>query len=347
MKNNILISTTNSIENAEITQYMDIISAHIVVGTNIFSDFGASITDVIGGNSRIYQGKLENIYNQVINEIVHKAFKIGANAIIGLKVDFDEISGKGKSMFMVTAIGTPVKITKNDFIKKVEQSNSIEYVSSEELNKELFKMEIISILESRGILKQHHWDFLFLNPTNEIADLLLIYLSIYSKQYDSVLEANTVNNTMAYFNIIDSDYAINLIYADLSKRTDSKIKIINEAKLFSPLKIIELIDQNQYNIAIRCLEADKESYNKEDLDNMKIIVDKLDNIPQTGKLEASKGVFSSKGKQNFICENNHKNYDDTEFCETCHVNINGLVKEQIVIINKFKNRVKALESLIK
>lgn len=347
MKNNILISTTNSIENAEITQYLDLISSHIVIGTNIFADFGASVTDFFGGNSKIYQDKLANIYNQVINDISNKAFKCGANAIIGLKIDFDEISGKGKSMFMVTAIGTPVKINKNDVIKNNVQTNVIENITCEELNKEVLKREIISILESKRIIEQHHWDYLFSNPINEIADLLLIYLNTYPEQYLSELERNTLNNTITYFSLIDRDYAVNLIYVDLSIKTAFKIIIINEAKLFSPMNIIELIEQNQYNIVIRCLEANSEFYNKEDLNNMKIIANKLDNMPQTGKIETSKGVFSSKDKQNFICQNNHKNTEDTEFCEICHMNIKGLYKEQVEIINKFKNRVNALERLIK
>lgn len=250
-------------------------------------------------------------------------------------------------MFMVSAIGTPVKITKIDNIKKVEQSNSSENISSEELNKEVLQREIISILESKGELEQEHWDFLFLNPTNEIADLLMKIINNYSDDYTSGLLTQFINNAIIYFNLIDSDYVINLIYSNFTNRIKTKIKIIKEAKLFSPTKIIELLEQNKIDITIKCLEAERESYNKEDLENMKIIVNKLDNLPQTGKIEASKGVFSSKDKQNYICENNHKNSAEKEFCETCQLNINGLEKEQVEIINKFKNRVKALESLIK
>ena len=347
MKNNILITTTNSIENAEIEKYFGIVSTNIVVGTNLFADFGASLTDIFGGNSEIYKGKLEKIYKMAIEEIQSKANLLGANAILGLKIDFDEISGKGKSMFMVSAIGTGVRIKYNEVHKQEVASTLRDSVSLEQLQNEQLKREIISLLESKALLKQNHWEYLFSNPTNEIADLLLIYFNIYSQQYLSELETNIVNNTMAYFKLIDYDYAINLLYADLNEKTDIKILIIKDAELFSPIKIIELLDQNQIKIAIKCLETNKETYNKDDLDNMKIIINKLDNLPQTGKMEKSKGMFSSKDKEDFICQNNHKNSSNIEYCETCKLNIFGLTEKEVQIINNFKQRAEALECLIK
>lgn len=80
--------------------------ANVVLGTNFFSDFAASFTDTFGGTSDTYQGKLDKIYNEVIEKLSKKTLAIGCNAIIGFKIDFDEISGKGVSMFMVNAVGT-------------------------------------------------------------------------------------------------------------------------------------------------------------------------------------------------------------------------------------------------
>lgn len=107
-----IITTTNSIEGAEITSYMRLVSANIVVGTNFLSDFMASFTDFFGGRSNTYQQELDKVYQNAINEISAKATAIGADAIVGLKMDFNEISGKGKTMFMVSAVGTAVKLRK-------------------------------------------------------------------------------------------------------------------------------------------------------------------------------------------------------------------------------------------
>lgn len=103
---NIIITTTNSIEGNKVVRYLDAICSNVVIGTNIFSDLAASFTDFFGGRSETYQNKLERIQKEVTKELKHKASILGANAILGFKLDFDEISGGNKSMFMVSSSGT-------------------------------------------------------------------------------------------------------------------------------------------------------------------------------------------------------------------------------------------------
>src|SRR5947207_764071 len=92
----ILVTTTSSIEGLSVKQYLKPISAHIVAGTNLFSDFLASFSDVFGGRSQTYQKQLASLYSEAIERLKVAAYEIGANCIIGLNVDMDEISGKGK-----------------------------------------------------------------------------------------------------------------------------------------------------------------------------------------------------------------------------------------------------------
>lgn len=108
-----IITSTNQIEGYTITQYLGLINVNVVLGANFFSDFFASFTDVFGGYSSTYQSKLDKIYNDAVSALLDKATYKGADAIVGIHFDFDEVSGKGKSMFMVTAYGTAVNVTKN------------------------------------------------------------------------------------------------------------------------------------------------------------------------------------------------------------------------------------------
>jgi len=117
MNKRIIITTTNLVEGASIENYFELISTNVVVGTNFFSDLGASFTDFFGGLSNTYQNKLEKIYKIAIDNLRHQAIDLGANAIIGLSIDFDQVSGKGKSMFMISAIGTPVKMHQPPIIR--------------------------------------------------------------------------------------------------------------------------------------------------------------------------------------------------------------------------------------
>ncbi len=107
-----IITTTNNIEGSRIEEYICLVSTNIVIGTNFFSDFVASFTDFFGGRSSTYQNKLDDVYKAAMDEVKRKAQAAGADAIVGLKMDFNEISSKGKAMFMVSAVGTAVKLSR-------------------------------------------------------------------------------------------------------------------------------------------------------------------------------------------------------------------------------------------
>ena len=91
--NDFIITVTNNLEGCVIERYVDTVCANVVVGTNVFSDIAASLTDFFGGFSGSYKSKLELIYNEAIKELRAKAKNLGANAVVGFSIDFDEISG--------------------------------------------------------------------------------------------------------------------------------------------------------------------------------------------------------------------------------------------------------------
>lgn len=110
MKSNLVkVTTTSGFDGIEIEEYLEPTTAHVVVGMNIFKDFFAGLTDFFGGRSETYQRVLSSINQEVIDELRKKAFSLGGNCILGLKIDNDEISAKDKSMLMVTAVGTVAK----------------------------------------------------------------------------------------------------------------------------------------------------------------------------------------------------------------------------------------------
>lgn len=147
-----IITTTNSIENNNIKEYLGVVNANIVIGTNIFSDYAASVTDILGGRSETYQNKLNNIYEKVINELTKKANAMDADAILGLHIDFDEISGAGKAMLMVSASGTAILLQDpyfEDRYAKYRKLNEIyDYFTKGFLSEEEYNYEKQRIIES-------------------------------------------------------------------------------------------------------------------------------------------------------------------------------------------------------
>jgi len=104
-----IISTTSSIEGKQIKEYRGVVFGEVINGVNFMRDFTANITNIIGGRATEYEKELIDTRAEAINEMMKRAEKIGANAIIGVKVDYEAI-GQSGSMLMVIASGTAVVI---------------------------------------------------------------------------------------------------------------------------------------------------------------------------------------------------------------------------------------------
>lgn len=104
-----LILTTSTIEGKNIKEYRGVVFGEVINGVNFLKDFTANITNVIGGRAEHYEEELINTRADAINEMIKRAEKVGANAIIGVKIDYEPM-GEGSSMLMVVASGTAVII---------------------------------------------------------------------------------------------------------------------------------------------------------------------------------------------------------------------------------------------
>ena len=120
---NFIITTSPIIENSTITEYLGPLISSEVLGVNVFSDSIAELSDIFGGTSGAYRSKLEGLKKFVLKDLRVQAKNLGADAIIGFSISFNEVSGKGKQMFMATATGTAVKLGYNrlDFARKMHE----------------------------------------------------------------------------------------------------------------------------------------------------------------------------------------------------------------------------------
>ena len=100
-----IVSTTQNIEGRRITDYHGIVVGEAIMGANIFRDFFAQITDVVGGRSGAYESKLQDARDTALNELEQRAAALGANAVVGVDLDYEVV---GESMLMVSASGTAV-----------------------------------------------------------------------------------------------------------------------------------------------------------------------------------------------------------------------------------------------
>ena len=104
-----ITTTTPDIQGRTIQQYLGVVSAEVIIGANVFKDIFAGLRDIFGGRSGTYEKVLEEARNNALAELVSKAERMGANAVVGIDLDFETI-GNGGSMLMVVASGTAVRI---------------------------------------------------------------------------------------------------------------------------------------------------------------------------------------------------------------------------------------------
>jgi uncharacterized protein YbjQ (UPF0145 family) len=100
-----IITTTHGIEGRKITEYRGIVVGEAIMGANVFRDFFASITDVVGGRSGAYESKLQDARDTAMHELEARARALGADAVVGVDLDYEVV---GDSMLMVSASGTAV-----------------------------------------------------------------------------------------------------------------------------------------------------------------------------------------------------------------------------------------------
>ena len=103
-----IITTTQQIEGKQIVEYKQIVFGEVVAGANFIRDFFASITDVIGGRSTVYERRLARAREDALEEIQKKAKALGANAVVRVEINYTTVGVK--SMFMVIASGTAVVV---------------------------------------------------------------------------------------------------------------------------------------------------------------------------------------------------------------------------------------------
>ena len=105
-----IVTTTTSVEGRQVQEYLGIVTGEAILGANIFKDLFAGIRDIVGGRSGAYEKELRKARDVALQEMTEAAQATGANAIIGVDIDYETIDGGGGSMLMVTASGTAVRL---------------------------------------------------------------------------------------------------------------------------------------------------------------------------------------------------------------------------------------------
>ncbi|BBI31928.1 YbjQ family protein [Cohnella abietis] len=336
-KKKMIITTTSTIEGTEIQHYKGIVSARVVTGTGYFADLFADFSDVFGGRSNTYQKQLKSIYDEVIELLTDEARKVSANAIIGVRIDHDEISGKGKQMFMVTATGTAVAID-NSTLSNTEEERTIE-INHERLEYEINKLQVINnIRNDSSLISQYMPYFIQHNifeVMNEVVNYYLqteLYEEFSVKVVEYIQELEVYSRPYLYKEILTSMKPIRIL------------NLLARAKMLDYSKVNEYINVSSFEFqkaSLKSIMSHQSSYDLSDIDKMEAMKQTL------------KSVFTNRGKvldsEKWECECGKTNKASSVYCRSCNKDIRGFSMTDIdpnVVIKFIDERQQILKQIL-
>ena len=104
-----ILTSANMLANKEIIEYKGLVTGESLIGSNIYKDLFSGVRDVVGGRTSRYEEELEKARDIALESMKEKAENLGANAIIGLKISYDNLGGTMGNTILVTAYGTAIK----------------------------------------------------------------------------------------------------------------------------------------------------------------------------------------------------------------------------------------------
>ena len=105
-----IITTTNTVPGMEIVEYKGLATGEVVAGINFIKDIGAGLRNFFGGRSQGYEDEIIQARAEALKELEARAAAMGANAVIGVRIDFDALGSNGNNMLLVTVTGTAVVV---------------------------------------------------------------------------------------------------------------------------------------------------------------------------------------------------------------------------------------------
>lgn len=102
-----IVTTTHSVDGRTVRDYKGVVTGEAILGAHVFRDLFAGIRDIVGGRSGAYEKSLREARQIAFREAEEEAARLGADAVIGVDIDYEVIGEKG-SMMMVSVSGTAV-----------------------------------------------------------------------------------------------------------------------------------------------------------------------------------------------------------------------------------------------
>lgn len=351
------VTTTTSIDGWKVEAYLGVVSSHVVAGTGFGSDFLAGFSDFFGGRSGAYENQLTSLYSEAIGQLHRKGEQLGGNWIIGLRVDIDEVSGKGTQMFMVTAIGTAVRACP-DPAKGEPMSGRGVTAEAADVEKMQRRLRIAEAVRTNELLlDEQTWEFIVDQRLEEAAPAVLDWMA--KAQGDSswrYLQEPDKRRTLAYFRSLPANSATQILHEALCGDppiAKVAIGIMRDLALVSLKVSLQGLRSTNLDLRrrlVQALEAHQQSYLESDVVTLDDLISELAIAFQGGPdLIQARGLLGRK-KDRWVCEAcGQQNGISAERCSKCSRDIQGFLPDEITpeqLVAILRGRRRALAELL-
>lgn len=340
MKKDFILSTTNSLEGYKIMKYHGVCSARLVVGVGLFSEAFAALTDVIGGRSTKFEERLNELYDQAVDKVKMSAIKKGANGLVGIKMDIDEINGKGTQMFMISVSGTAISAENLQENPGNLRRNEYVTLSGGELENHIrTKNNVMNLRNCNSHVNLYKIINASLNTKFPFPlDLLLNEINDETKAYTKIDMATNpfgikeLNESLNfYFSVVNRE-RYNEMFNDIifnSERFTTLFQNIYSQYALPDYKAAaNLIDKLPYEevekMLLPVLMKYGEQYDQESILDIDAVNERLGEIVNA-KIVATKGTFN---KEIWVCKCKKSISTSEERCPSCDRGRNGLSEDQ-------------------
>lgn len=324
-----IVTTTASIEGYRVVRHLGPVSVHMVAGTNLFSDFFASVTDIFGGMSGSYGRQLSNLYTRATKLLEEEARKRGANAVLGLSIDFDELSAQGKSMFMLNAVGTAVRVVE---ISR-ELSGSPEGVPADAVSRALRKRAFVRELAAGRVpAGDDLWEF----AISERIEAFTRYVvgAVAGAEGSPGGRYEELERARPFFMALGPELSSQRLFPYLSMTNkvpanarNAATDLIRVLDLMDYRLLLELLDAPEVETARRGLQiatALRQDYCRSDVDSIRQVRERVaTRFVKRWTPTKVKGMFG-KEHSAWVCPCGGTPGAEDTYCPTCNRDIRGL-----------------------
>jgi uncharacterized protein YbjQ (UPF0145 family) len=362
-----LVSTSHTLENWRIARYVGVVSAHVVAGTGFFSDLAASFTDVLGGRSGTYQRQLAEIHSEAIQQLQDEAAKRGANAIVGLSVDHDEVSGGAKSqMFMVTAMGTAVLVEPADATESKSSKPAGIQVDGAAVDLEVCRLAIARKLEDRArTLDEKDWEAAISGRFDSLAPGIAKLVGRiqadgsepdYAPSSDEV--KRQIDAARAFFLSIDprvaAEVLVPLLLVGARSSRRFALDVLSDGRIVDYCLIADVLpdaDQSAKGLLLELLVVGRMWYSTRDLDGIRRVRSAVEQyVPVVAEPVERRGPLGRGTRQMWKCQCGCLNAEGQSVCSSCGADAYGLKQAKVsptAALEHLADRALVLSELLK